>query len=249
MEKTALIVVDVQYDFLPPHGSLAVPDGQAILPVIQDLLDQTNWDWPLIIASQDYHPRGHISFASTYPGSEPLSKKLVKNVAGREYEQTLWPDHCVQGTQGAEVERGISGALNKSWGGKCKLVRKGTHLTYEAYSAFEGYVTDAVDPAEPPVGHAKGSREDVPRTTELRDFLRSQGIEKVVVVGLAADFCVLQTALSALESFKTAVVAPAVRGISKEDSDRAFQQVRNLGGAVIGGAARNDWQGELRQWI
>ncbi|OCF45710.1 hypothetical protein I317_00613 [Kwoniella heveanensis CBS 569] len=228
MIKTALIIVDVQYDFLPPHGSLAVPDGQAILPVIQDLLDKTKWDWPVIIASQDYHPSGHISFASSHPPNEAFSKKTIRDARGTEYEQTLWPDHCVQGTKGAEIDLSVRGAL-EPWGETVKVVRKGTHLRLEAYSAFEGYITEAT-------------------TTELVRYLRSMEVEKVAIVGLATDFCVLQTALSALSaSFETTIIAPAVRGISEADANEAFDKLMSLGGKIIGRQGTS-WEQELRAW-
>ncbi|WVF67964.1 hypothetical protein IAT40_002726 [Kwoniella sp. CBS 6097] len=246
MSKTALILVDVQYDFLPPDGSLAVPDGQAILPVIEDLLDKPKWDWPVIIASQDYHPPGHISFASSHPPNEPFSKKTVTDARGKAYEQTLWPDHCVQGTKGAEIEKGLRSAL-KPWGERVKVVRKGTHLRLEAYSSFEGYITEATSPAEPPARHTSGEDEGAAlETTELADYLRSEGVGKVVVVGLATDFCVLQTALSALSaSFETTVIAPAVRGISQADTNQAFDKISSLGGHIVG-RKEEHWEEDLR---
>ncbi|WVQ95524.1 hypothetical protein IAU59_002621 [Kwoniella sp. CBS 9459] len=250
LTKTALIIVDVQYDFLPPDGTLAVPDGQAILPVVEDLLDSSKWDWPIIVASQDYHPPGHISFASSHPPNEAFAKKTIRDARGSEYEQTLWPDHCVQGTKGAEIEKGVRGAL-KPWGERVKVVRKGTHLRLEAYSAFEGYITEATDPAEPPARHTAGEDEGpVPETTELVRYLRSEGVNKVVVVGLATDYCVLQTALSALTaSFETTIIAPAVRGISADDTNRAFDKISSMEGKIVGRQGTRLWEEELKAWI
>ncbi|OCF78473.1 hypothetical protein I204_00413 [Kwoniella mangroviensis CBS 8886] len=228
MDKTALLIIDVQYDFLPPSGSLAVPDGQDILPVIHDLLDENKYDWPVIVASQDYHPRKHISFASTHPPHKPFEPLLVRDARGTTYQQTLWPDHCIQGTKGTEIEESIKEKLDQ-WG------RKGTHMKLEAYSAFDG--------------DAHPGEQKLPSESPLSTYLRKQGVEKVVIVGLATDFCVLQTALSAISaSFDTLILGPAVRGISPEDTDKALVKIRNLGGKVID-QNEDNWETRLERWF
>nr|XP_019051237.1 hypothetical protein I302_01686 [Kwoniella bestiolae CBS 10118]OCF30167.1 hypothetical protein I302_01686 [Kwoniella bestiolae CBS 10118] len=227
MDKTALLIIDVQYDFLPLSGSLAVPDGQAILPVINDLLDKNKWDWPVIVASQDYHPKGHISFASTHPPHKPFDPLLVRDARGTTYQQTLWPDHCIQGTKGTEIEESL-----------------------EAYSAFEGYITEFQRPAEPTAewSEAHPGDQKLPAAGPLSTYLRNHGVEKVVIVGLATDFCVLQTALSALSaSFRTLVLGPAIRGISPEDTQKALEKVKHLGGEVIDQAEEN-WKPGMERW-
>ncbi|WWC65380.1 uncharacterized protein I303_107998 [Kwoniella dejecticola CBS 10117] len=234
MNKTALLIIDVQYDFLPPSGSLAVPDGESILPVIHDLLDRSKWDWPLIVASQDYHPKNHISFASNHSPHKPFDQLTLEDARGMRYEHTLWPNHCIQGTRGTEIEDRLVLDLMKL-GDKVKLARKGTHEKLEAYSAFEG----AAHPGET----------ILPEQSPLSLYLRSKGIEKVVIVGLATDFCVLQTAVSAISaSFDTMVLGPGIRGISPDDSEKALGKVRNLGGTALDQDHR-DWTGELRRWI
>ncbi|WVW80999.1 hypothetical protein I302_102990 [Kwoniella bestiolae CBS 10118] len=249
MDKTALLIIDVQYDFLPLSGSLAVPDGQAILPVINDLLDKNKWDWPVIVASQDYHPKGHISFASTHPPHKPFDPLLVRDARGTTYQQTLWPDHCIQGTKGTEIEESVKQRLQE-WGAKVRLARKGTHMKLEAYSAFEGYITEFQRPAEPTAewSEAHPGDQKLPAAGPLSTYLRNHGVEKVVIVGLATDFCVLQTALSALSaSFRTLVLGPAIRGISPEDTQKALEKVKHLGGEVIDQAEEN-WKPGMERW-
>ncbi|ELU45637.1 Isochorismatase domain-containing protein [Rhizoctonia solani AG-1 IA] len=101
--RTALMLVDIQYDFLPPNGSLAVANGADILPTVYDLLDHTHFD--AYFASQDYHPVGHVSFASAHPGTKPYTSIQVPKLYSSEtVEQMLWPDHCVQGTRVGRLE-------------------------------------------------------------------------------------------------------------------------------------------------
>ncbi|RXK41772.1 hypothetical protein M231_01007 [Tremella mesenterica] len=214
MTRTALIVVDVQYDFLP-HGSLAIPDGDRILSPINKLLDvEEGWDWTIVVASQDYHPPGHISFASTHD-AQPFTSRIVTDVHGRTYEQMMWPDHCIA-----------------------------CHKCLEAYSAFEGYLlapesttsSDATHdrPVDPPVSS---------RETELARYLSLNRIQKVVVVGLALDYCVQSTALSSLEAgFPTAVFLPGTAGTSVEGETTAISAVKEKGGVVV-------IEKELRKWI
>ena len=123
MSKTALLIIDVQNDFLPPHGALAAPHGDRVLPPIKVLLDTSkSWDWKTVVASQDYHPPRHISFASTH-GEEPFGTKVLKDYYGREYTQMLWPDHCVQGSEGAQIDKGLRDTF-ELWKDRMKLVRK-----------------------------------------------------------------------------------------------------------------------------
>ncbi|ADV20010.1 nicotinamidase [Cryptococcus gattii E566] len=218
--STALIIVDVQNDFLPPTGALAVPNGREVLPVITELLDPT-WNWAVVLVSQDYHPKGHISFASAHPPHKAYTQMPLINAHGESYIQTLWPDHCVEGTAGADIESGVADALAKRG--------NGIHLELEAYSAFQETLP--------------------PKTSELTEFLLAQGVNKVVVTGIATDFCVLQTALSSLaSSFATLLIAPAMRAISPGYEGKTFEAVESLGGVVLG---RNgeEWKTKLSEWI
>lgn len=133
----ALIIVDIQYDFLP-GGALAVPNGDTIIPVINRIQE----DYDLVVATQDWHPAGHHSFASVHPGSKPLE---VVDLAG--LEQVLWPDHCVQGTRGAHLSEQLDVRRIEA------IFRKGTDPKIDSYSGFfdngkrkrtglEGYLRD-----------------------------------------------------------------------------------------------------------
>lgn len=116
----ALIIVDIQYDFLP-GGALAVADGDTIIPVI----NRIQQDYDLVLATQDWHPAGHHSFASAHPGSEPFE---TIDLAG--LEQVLWPDHCVQGTHGARLSDQLDTNLIEA------IFRKGTDPDIDSYSGF-----------------------------------------------------------------------------------------------------------------
>ncbi|GAA5856846.1 hypothetical protein JCM3766R1_000459, partial [Sporobolomyces carnicolor] len=133
----ALLLVDVQNDFLPPRGSLAVPSGDLVVPHVLDLL---SLPFAIVVASQDFHPANHVSFASSHPASQrrPFeSIRLPHPVTRVESDQDLWPDHCVQDTSGAELEPRVSRAF-ETWvaNGKGTLVRKGQDVELDAYSAF-----------------------------------------------------------------------------------------------------------------
>lgn len=120
MEDRALIVVDVQYDFCPA-GALAVPGGDEIVPLINALLPR----FPIVVATQDWHPPGHASFASSHPGRKPLEVIELDGI-----QQVLWPDHCVAGTPGAEFHAGLDRRPFRA------IVRKGTDPRVDSYSAF-----------------------------------------------------------------------------------------------------------------
>ncbi len=190
-----LLVVDVQADFLP-GGALAVPDGDAVIPPINRLAAA----FEHVVLTQDWHPPGHLSFASSHPGRSPF--ETVTLPYG---EQVLWPDHCVQGTAGAA----LSGALDVP---RAQLVvRKGWNRMVDSYSAF---------------------READRRTpTGLAGYLRERGFTRVVIVGLATDFCVAWSALDAREAgFDCIVAMEACRGIDTGGSmERAVRDMRASG--------------------
>ena len=191
----ALLVIDVQNDFCP-GGSLAVPDGDAIIPLVNDLAAS----FEHVILTQDWHPPGHHSFASSYEGKQPYD--TVELPYG---EQILWPDHCVQGTEGA----GFHPALHQD---RAELIlRKGFRRTIDSYSAF--FENDQQTP------------------TGLAGYLRERGIDTLHLVGLAADFCVKWSALDGKKlGFEVYVVADAVRGIDTEGSlARAWDEMREAG--------------------
>lgn len=180
---TALIVIDVQNDFCT-GGALAVPDGEAVVPLINAMLP----DYGACILTQDWHPAGHSSFASQHAGKEPFG--TVEMSYGT---QVLWPDHCVQGTQGAEFHADLqTDAANM-------IIRKGFRRDIDSYSAF--FENDRTTP------------------TGLTGYLRTINVQKVTLAGLATDFCVAYSALDAARlGFDVTVDLRACRAIDLEGS-------------------------------
>jgi len=184
----ALIVIDVQNDFCP-GGALAVPGGDAIVPGINELVPE----FDAVILTQDWHPAGHSSFASSHPGKEPYG--TVDMAYG---PQVLWPDHCVQGTKGAEfhADLRVDGEL---------IIRKGFRADIDSYSAF--FENDQITP------------------TGLEGYLRTRGISDLTLVGLATDFCVHFSAVDAAKlGFDVAVRMDLCRAIDLDGSLSGAQQ-------------------------
>jgi nicotinamidase/pyrazinamidase len=182
-DSSALLVIDVQNCFLP-GGSLAVKDGEAVIPVINRIAR----GFANVVLTQDWHTAGHVSFASAHAGTKPF--ETIELAYGK---QVLWPDHCVQGTEGAALASGITIPQAEL------IIRKGFHRDVDSYSAF----TEA----------------DGKTTTGLAAYLKARGIGRVFVAGLATDFCVAWTALDARKAgFETYVVEDACRGIDTQGS-------------------------------
>ena len=184
-DRDALLVVDVQSDFCP-GGALAVPRGNEVVPLINRLAEC----FAHVVLTQDWHPAGHQSFASSHPGHKPY--ETIDVAYGR---QILWPDHCVQGTPGAELcpELQISHAE--------LVLRKGFHRAIDSYSAF--YENDR-------------------RTqTGLAGYLRQRGLRRIFLAGLAFDFCVRYSAEDAhREGLDVVVIEDACRSIDVDGSMR-----------------------------
>jgi len=177
------IVVDVQNDFCP-GGSLAVPDGDAVVPVINRLAGA----FAHVVLTQDWHPPGHGSFASSHPGKAPF-----ETVAMPYGEQVLWPDHCVQASEGAEFHAELDIPHAEL------VIRKGYRGAIDSYSAF--YENDHATP------------------TGLAGYLRERGLGRVFVAGLALDVCVRFSAEDALAcGFATVLVDDACRAIDNAGS-------------------------------
>jgi nicotinamidase/pyrazinamidase len=193
-DRDCLLVVDVQNDFCP-GGNLTVPHGDEVVSVINQLAAR----FAHVILTQDWHPRGHLSFASSHPGKKPF--ETIEVAYGK---QELWPDHCVQGTRGAEFRRDLDIPHAEL------VLRKGYHRAIDSYSAF--YENDK-------------------RThTGLAGYLRERGLTRVFVAGLAFDFCVRFSCEDAhREGFAAIVVEDACRGIdlagSIEKTRRALAEL------------------------
>src|SRR6202165_1938618 len=182
-ETSALLVIDVQNCFLP-GGSLAVKDGEQVVPVINRMAKA----FANVVMTQDWHTNGHISFASAHAGKKPF--ETVDLAYGK---QVLWPDHCVQGTEGAALSKELS--IPQAG----LIIRKGFHRDVDSYSAF----TEA----------------DGKTTTGLAAYLKARKVSRVFVAGLATDFCVAWTALAARKTgCETYVVKDACRGIDTQGS-------------------------------
>ncbi|GAB3867566.1 bifunctional nicotinamidase/pyrazinamidase [Hymenobacter segetis] len=177
----ALLLIDIQNDFLP-GGRLAVPEGDAIIPLVNEL--QPHFD--LVVATQDWHPAGHESFASSHVGRSQFEQIDLHGLP-----QVLWPDHCTQASDGAELAPTLRTERIEA------IFRKGMNPEIDSYSAFFDN------------GHRK--------STGLADYLRGRGVSEVFVAGLAADYCVYYSALDSLEAgFATTVITDATRAISTE---------------------------------
>lgn len=198
-DQDALILIDIQNDFMP-GGSLAVPDGDAILPIVEDLAEK----FDNIILTQDWHPAGHSSFASSHDGKSPFEMTDMAYGA-----QVLWPDHCVQGTPGAEF-RLPEWIQQKSQ----LIIRKGYRAGIDSYSAF--------------------LENDQTTPTGLMGYLQERGLKRLFFVGLATDFCVGFSAIDAVNmGFEATVVTDACRGIASDSIQERTAQMVSLGVNIV----------------
>ncbi len=182
-KSDALIVVDVQRCFTK-GGSLAVPDGDAIVPLINDIAKK----FANVVLTQDWHTPGHVSFASSHPGKKPFD--VIDLPYGK---QVLWPDHCVQGTEGAGLHPDLAIPHAQL------VIRKGYNKDVDSYSAF--------------------LEADAKTNTGLGGYLKARAINRVFVCGLATDFCVAWTAQDARkEGLEALVIEDASRGIDAQGS-------------------------------
>lgn len=182
----ALIVIDVQNDFCP-GGALAVAEGDQIVPGINELMT----DFDAVILTQDWHPAGHSSFASTHDGKSPM--EMIDMPYG---PQVLWPDHCIQGSHGAQFHPDLT--VDRA----DLIIRKGYDPAIDSYSAF--FENDHKTP------------------TGLQGYLKTRGIDDLTMVGLATDFCVNFSAVDAANlGFRVTVHSDLCRGIDLGGSMQA----------------------------
>lgn len=197
-EGDVLIVVDVQVDFLP-GGALAVPDGDAVIAPINRLARAFRH----VVLTQDWHPNGHASFASSHQSRQPF--EIIDLHYG---PQVLWPDHCVQGTPGAEISRDLDIPHAQL------VIRKGYNAQINSYSGFK--------------------EADRQTSTGLEGYLRERRFRRVFCAGLALDFCVAWTALdSAAAGFETYVIEDASRAIDTDGSLAKAQNDMSAAGVLI----------------
>lgn len=214
--RTALLIVDAQKDFTKAgiqvvddveyvydEGNLGVSQGYEIVPVINRLIDRLPKDH-YIVASLDWHPKGHRSFASSTPGTLPfVDKILLSNI-----EQTVWPDHCIQGTEGAQF---LPGLKTK---GIQYIVKKGLALFVDSYSAF----------------FDNGRK----NKTALDEYLKGQNVKRIILTGIATDYCVKYTALDAMRlGFDVTLAIDACRGVDPDLSEKAIEELRRKGARIM----------------
>jgi nicotinamidase/pyrazinamidase len=196
--KTLLLVIDVQNDFCP-GGNLAVAGGDKVVPVINQLARE----FPHVVLTQDWHPRGHSSFASQHEGAAPFSQVTMPYGP-----QTLWPDHCVQNTEGAAFHKGLDIPHAEL------ILRKGFRRAIDSYSAF--FENDHVTP------------------TGLGAYVKERGFRKITMVGLAFDYCVRYSAEDARTlGFDVTVIERATRAIDLNGSAAATREIFARRGIVL----------------
>ena len=206
MASEALIVVDLQNDFCP-GGALAVEGGHEIVPIVNRLVEQ----FEHVILTQDWHPAHHSSFASSHPGHKPF--ETIEMPYG---PQTLWPDHCVAGSPGAELHAALP------WRYFRAIIRKGTDPAVDSYSAFRNNWN--VDGQRPPTG--------------LAGYLRELEIREVYVCGLARDVCVKWTAEDAVElGFSTTVLWDLTRPVDPASDSSVAAGLGAAGVRIVEAAA------------
>lgn len=194
----ALLLIDIQKDFLP-GGFLAVPEGDKVIPILNKL--QPHFD--LVVATQDWHPQNHKSFASNHEGKQPFEETELQGMA-----QVLWPDHCVQNSEGANFATSLHMHQVEA------IFRKGTNPEIDSYSGFYDN------------GHLK--------STGLADYLRGRQVQQVYVAGLAGDYCVYFSAKDALlEGFETFMIEDASRPISQEGFEQAKADIVGMDGRIM----------------
>lgn len=202
--RSTLLLIDIQPDFMP-GGALAVDEGERIIAPVSALL--ASGQFRHCVATQDWHPPGHISFASSHQGRRPFETIELYG-----HEQTLWPDHCVQGTEGARLSEGIP------WEKVAVIVRKGMEPDCDSYSGFRNN------------WNPSGERP----TTGLAGYLRERNIDTVFCCGLARDVCVQWTALDAAAmGFSTYFLWDLTRPVDSGSNDRVRHVLAENGVEVV----------------
>lgn len=202
----ALLLIDIQKDFLP-GGSLEVPEGDKIIPVVNEIQEY----FDIVVATQDWHPEDHGSFASNHPGKKPGDKVALDGV-----EQILWPDHCIQQSEGAEFADDLNMERVQN------IIKKGTDPDIDSYSGF----------------FDNKHR----RATGLHEYLREKDVDTVTIVGLAADVCVRYTALDAMDlGYKVFLVRNATRAVDGDEAlENTLRELRKEGAGVVDSSGIKD---------
>lgn len=202
--RSVLLLIDIQPDFLP-GGALPVEDGDVILGPVHDLLERDPFG--LYAATQDWHPPDHVSFASNHEDAEPMDTIDLHG-----HDQILWPDHCIQGTEGADLHPELV------WERVSAIIRKGTESESDSYSGFRNNWNPAGE--RPPTG--------------LAGYLRERGVEQVFLCGLARDICVKWTAEDAAdEGFETTFLWDLTRAVDPGSDERVRRDLEERGVRIV----------------
>lgn len=202
--SAALLVVDLQRDFLP-GGALAVAHGDEVIEPIRELM--LGRAFAVYVATQDWHPPAHASFASSYSGRRPLETIQLHG-----QDQILWPDHCIQGTPGAEL------CAELPWSVVSAIIRKGTDPASDSYSGFRNN------------WDARGQRSP----TGLAGYLRERGTEQIYICGLARDFCCKWTAEDAASAgFRTHFLWDLTRAVDPASDEGVRQELSRRGIEIL----------------
>lgn len=186
-QNSALLVVDMQYDFLP-GGKLAVEEGDQIIPGINQCISEFFHAGALVVLTQDWHPRGHASFASSHDGKNPHDP--IEDIEG--IGPVLWPDHCVQGTVGAAFHDDLNTSM------AYLVLRKGFNKNIDSYSAF--------------------LENDLNTKTGLEGYLKEKSIKTLYLCGLAFDYCVYYTAIDGMKlGFDVIVFSDLTRSVNSPE--------------------------------
>ena len=202
--RAALLIVDLQPDFMP-GGKLPVPEGDQIVEPIRKLMVSGIFD--VIVATQDWHPPNHVSFAANHPGRQPMDRIELYG-----HEQVLWPTHCVQGTPGAALDPRVD------WNRVSAIIRKATDSSTDSYSGLRNNWN--------PTGHRPA--------TGLSGYLKSRGVHSLFICGLARDYCVKWTAEDALEDgFHVWVLWDLCRAIDPSADRYVHNDLAERGAQII----------------
>ncbi len=190
----ALIIVDMQNDFVIPSGSLYIKDAQKMITQINNLIQKFNTNNDLVIATKDFHPKKHISFASTH------NKELFSSILINGFNQIMWPDHCVQGSDGADIVNDID-IKNINY-----IVKKGYKINNESYSGFADQNGEV---------------------TKLHEILQNYQIKDLTIIGVAFDYCVLYTIKDALKlNYNVSTYLDLVRSVNSDKTPEIINYLK-----------------------
>ncbi|MFW9900172.1 MAG: bifunctional nicotinamidase/pyrazinamidase [Candidatus Thorarchaeota archaeon] len=201
-KNDALLIVDMQYDFIP-GGALPVEEGDLIITGINKVAKLFKKKSAQIVLTQDWHPKNHLSFASSHPGKAPGDEFTSNDGA---IGPVLWPDHCVQGTKGAEFHKDLKIDVADT------IIRKGTNPNVDSYSGFQD--------------------NDKKSETGLRKYLNSKDIKRIFICGLALDYCCYYTAMDGFDfGFEVFILVDLTRGIDlpEDNVKNALESMKNKG--------------------